>query len=80
MNRGKLKDLEFGEGWCRFGTEEIMLCHECIGRKVCWNAQLGGNYEANRMARKKAIDLEKKTGTLPSVRNIAPNSPREKTE
>ena len=59
MNRGKLKDIEFGEGWCRFGDEEITLCHECIGSKMCWNAQIGGeNYEALRLETQKAIDLE----------------------
>jgi hypothetical protein len=49
MDRGEMKDMKFGEGWCQFGKEKIMYCHECIGRLQCWNAQIGGNDETLRV-------------------------------
>ena len=79
-DRGDLKNIEFGEGYCRLGDEEITLCHECIGRKVCWNAQLEVNDEATKLDTQKAIDLEFKPSQMPSVYKTAPDSPGEKTE
>ena len=79
-DRGDLKNIEFGEGYCRLGDEEITLCHECIGRKVCWNAQIGGNYATARLARENADRPQQEIGQVSPVRDTAPDSPGEKTE